>query len=140
MGAISPREDQLQGFLSGPEDGPITMINLLRFRERADYGEGSGEAPCSGSEAYGRYSAAVAPLLAKAGGRPVWVGLGRATLIAPEGEVWDQAILVAYLSRQAFLAMTTSPEYRAIAHHRTAALADSRLIATSGTALPAPEA
>ena len=78
------------------------------------------------------------PLLAAVGGRLVWIGLGRATLIAPEGEAWDQAILVEYPSRTAFVEMTTSEAYQAISRHRSAALADSRLIATSGTLVPAP--
>jgi len=138
MPAIEPTPDQLAAFASGPDDGPVVMINLLRWRERASYPEGSGEAPCSGQEAYGRYSEAVAPLLAGVGGRPLWIGLARGMVIAPEDERWDQAILVEYPSRKAFFTMVTSPEYRAIAHHRTAALADSRLIATSGTPLPLP--
>jgi uncharacterized protein (DUF1330 family) len=136
VGAIEPTREQLRAFAEGPEDGPVVMINLLRFRERAAYAADAGETPCSGQEAYGRYSAAVGPLLAGVGGRPIWVGLGRHTVIAPEGEAWDQAILVEYPSRKAFLDMVTSPAYQAVVHHRTAALADSRLIATSGTELP----
>jgi uncharacterized protein (DUF1330 family) len=138
VGAIHPSEAQLQAFLAEPEDGPIVMINLLRWRERAAYAEGSGDPPCTGQEAYGRYSDAVMPLLAKVGGRPVWIGLVRNTVIAPEGEAWDQAILVEYPSRQAFIEMTTSEAYQAAARHRSAALADSRLIATSGTLVPPP--
>ena len=140
MGAIQPSEQQLQAFLAGADDGPIVMINLLRYREQAEYPEGSSEAPCTGAEAYGRYSDAVMPLLAGAGGRPIWIGLARNTLIAPEGEAWDNAILVEYPTRKAFIDMTSSPEYQAVAHHRTAALADSRLIATSGTLVPPPAA
>jgi len=140
VGAIEPSEAQLQAFLAGPEDGPIVMINLLRWRERAAYPEGSDASPCTGQEAYGRYSAGVLPLLAGVGGRIVWNGLVRNALIAPEGEAWDQAILVEYPSRQAFIEMTTSAAYRAIAIHRSAALADSRLIATSGTLVPPPGA
>jgi len=137
VGAIHPSEPQLQAFLAQPDDGPIVMINLLRWRDRAEYPDGAGETPCSGQEAYGRYSDAVAPLLAEVGGRPIWIGLARTTLIAPEGEAWDNAILVEYPSRKAFLDMTTSEAYRAVAHHRRAALADSRLIVTSGTLVPA---
>lgn len=140
MSAIQPSEAQLRAFLDLPDDGPIVMINLLRWRERAEYPEGASDAPCSGQEAYGRYSDAVMPLLAAVGGRLVWIGLGRATLIAPEGEAWDQAILVEYPSRTAFVEMTTSEAYQAVSRHRTAALADSRLIATSGTLVPPPPA
>jgi len=40
-------------------------------------------------------------------------------------------VLMEYPSREAFIEMTSSAEYQAISHHRTAALADSRLIATT---------
>jgi uncharacterized protein YjbI with pentapeptide repeats len=51
------------------------------------------------------------------------------TAIAPEGEDWDDAILVEYPSVEAFRTMIESPDYLAAAPHRTAALIDSRLIA-----------
>jgi len=140
VGAIHPNEDQLRAFVSEAEDGPIVMINLLRYREQAEYPAGSEEAPCTGQEAYGRYSDAVMPLLEGVGGRPVFVGLARQSLIAPAGEAWDNAILVEYPSRKAFLEMTASPAYQAVAHHRTAALVDSRLIVTSGAVIPPPSA
>lgn len=136
MAAIHPDPERLRAFLAEPEDGPIVMINLLRYRERAAYPDGFQAAPCSGAEAYGRYSEAVQPLLTRAGGRPIWIGQVRDTLIAEPGEAWDNAILVQYPSRKAFIEMASSPDYLAIAPHRSAALADSRLIATSGTALP----
>jgi len=107
------------------------MINLLRYADRAAYAADSGETPCSGREAYARYSEAVFPLLAKVGGRPIWMGAVASTVISPDGEAWDDAVLVEYPSRDAFIEMTSSPAYQAIMHHRTAALADSRLIATT---------
>ena len=43
MGTVNPTLDQLAAFARDtPDDAPIVMLNLLRFRERADYGEGSG--------------------------------------------------------------------------------------------------
>ncbi len=139
MAVIEPDTEALGRFLAEPEDGPIVMINLLRYREEAAYEEGFAAAPCTGAEAYGRYSEGVTPLLGRAGARPIWIGLVRSALIAEAGEEWDNAILVEYPSRKAFVEMVSSPEYQAIAPHRTAALADSRLIATSGTLVPAPQ-
>ena len=138
MAAIEPDAGALQAFLAEAEDGPIVMINLLRFREQAAYASGFDASPCTGAEAYGRYGEAVQSLVAGVGGRLVWIGLVRQTLIAEPEEAWDQAVLVEYPSRKAFVEMVSSPAYRAIAPHRTAALADSRLIATSGTLLPEP--
>lgn len=51
-------------------------------------------------------------------------------LIAPAGEQWDELLLVRYPSKEAFLSMIGDPEYQAATVHRTAALADSRLLAS----------
>ena len=132
MGTIEPAPEKLQHFLeTAPSDSPIVMINLLRFREQADYAPEADAEPCSGTEAYQRYGAAVTPMIGKHGGRALWMGAVASTVIAPEGETWDTAVLVEYPSKQAFLEMVSSPEYQAITFHRTAGLADSRLIATT---------
>ena len=60
----------------------------------------------------------------------VWAGRVASAVIAPEGEEWDGAVLVEYPSAAAFIEMMSSPDYRAASPHRTAALLDSRLIAT----------
>lgn len=131
MGNVEPSQQQMQAFVEGGEDGaPIVMINLLRYREQAAYPEGSGASACSGREAYQRYGALAAQRVASVGGRLLWMGQVQASVIAPHDEAWDDAILVEYPSRKAFLEMVAQPEYQAAAIHRTAALADSRLIAT----------
>ena len=108
---------------------PIGMLNLLRFREQAEYGNSlPGVSACSGREAYDRYSKRVIPLVLDTGGVPVWKAKGLFTLIAPEGETWDQVVLVAYPSRQAFLDLMASPKFAEARLHRLAALTDSRLI------------
>jgi uncharacterized protein (DUF1330 family) len=118
------------------------MINLLRYRERAHYSAGAGAAaagaaPCSGREAYQRYAAVALQKVASVGGRIVWMGRVAASVIAPEGEEWDDAVLVEYPSRKAFLHMIAMPDYQAAVFHRTAALEDSRLLATRA-ATPGP--
>ena len=132
MPSIEPTPEQLQQLVAdSADDAPLVMINLLRFRDLAAYPAGSDAAPCSGREAYQRYGAHVTPMLAEAGGRILWFGSVKQTFIGPEGEHWDEAILVQYPSRKAFLAMVSRPDYQKIGVHRTAALADSRLIATA---------
>ncbi len=137
MGSLEPTQEALQAFIDTPDDGgPVVMINLLRYRDRAVYPEGFDAEPCTGREAYQRYGEGVMPRLASVGGRPIWTGSVAATVIAPDGERWDDAILVEYPSRKAFLEMVTQPEYQAVVPHRTAALEDSRLIATKAGAPP----
>jgi uncharacterized protein (DUF1330 family) len=131
MRTVEPSQKRLQTFLEGAEpEGPVTMINLLRYNDRAQYPDGFEAEPCTGREAYQRYGAVAAKLIAEAGGRALWVGSVSASVIAPDEETWDDAILVEYPSRAAFLEMVSSPAYQAVAPHRTAALLDSRLIAT----------
>ena len=134
MGAVEPRDEQIEELLAaGQGVEPIVMINLLRYREQAEYPAGSDHEPCSGREAYSRYGQQVLPMIAKHGGRPIWAGSAFASPIAPEGERWDDAVLVEYPSVAKFHEMTSSAEYIEAAVHRTAALSDSRLVAIQPT-------
>jgi len=125
---IDPTREQIEALAAGDMESPITMINLLRFREHADYTEGFDAEPCSGEQAYGRYAEGALAAVAKVGGRPIWGADAHQVVIGPETERWDQAFLVRYPSRAKFLEMVADPDYQAIVPHRTAALEDSRLI------------
>ena len=118
-----------------PESAPFFMLNLLRFRELADYGDSTGVAPLSGREAYHeRYVPAfgkIAARVAADGIRVSWVGSVLARVVGPTDERWDEIAIVEYPSFAAFRRVTESLEYEAeAAPHRTAALEDWRLIAT----------
>jgi uncharacterized protein (DUF1330 family) len=114
-----------------PDGQPVVMVNLLRYRERADYPAGTVKEPVTGRQAYEHYSHLTIPHLRKVGGRPIWRADARTTFFAPVGERWDEVILVRYPSRSAFGQMISNPDYQAGTIHRTAALEDSRLIATT---------
>jgi uncharacterized protein (DUF1330 family) len=127
---IFPEQGGLESFLETyPPDTPVVMLNLLRFREQSAYPPDHDAEPCTGAEAFGRYGEAVAPLLQARGAEPIWQGQQAAMLIGPQDKDWHLAVLVRYPSAASFVGMTTSSEYQAIVAHRTAALADSRLIA-----------
>jgi len=133
MPAVEPTPAQMQRLLQNiAQPGPVVMINLLRYRQRADYPPGFAAPPCSGREAYQRYGAVATLKVAEAGGKILWMGAVKTSVIAPEGEEWDDAVLVQYPSRAAFVDMVSRPDYQAAAPHRTAALADSRLLLTEG--------
>lgn len=122
--AIEPDVNQIGKLTTSTDESPIVMVNLLKFRDEA----GGVDEGVSGAEAYGRYAEAVTPFLAGVGGK-VLVAVGcQDSIIGPETSEWDMVILAEYPSRKAFLKMATDPEYLKIAVHRTAALADSRLI------------
>jgi uncharacterized protein (DUF1330 family) len=109
-----------------PRDEPIHMLNLVRFRAQADYPDGRA---ASGREAYAAYSRESGPIFRTLGGRILWSGRPQLMLIGPEtGEDWDIAFIAEYPSGQAFVDMIRDPAYQTAALHRTAAVADSRLI------------
>lgn len=111
--------------------GPAVMLNLLRFRETADYSEAphlAPEAPLSGREAYDRYIAHTLPFLHEAGGEVLFSGDGGPYLIGPPEARWDHALLVRHRSVKAFLAFAQNEAYLLGIGHRTAALEDSRLL------------
>ena len=135
---IHPSQAEIDAFAQqSVSSKPIVMLNLLRFRELADYaGADVDPGPISGRAAYERYGRAVVKLLWRTGGRLLWAGSVRTNLIAPSYEQWDQALLVYYPSRAAFVRMVTSEEYPKVVVHRTAALEDSRLLETRAARLP----
>jgi hypothetical protein len=109
----------------------IGMLNLLRFREVADYSanpELVPETPISGSEAYDRYVALSLPHLKRSGGDLLFFGEGGPFLIGPDHEHWDRVMLVRQSSVQSFMAFGTDAAYLAGLGHRTAAVEDSRLL------------
>lgn len=109
-----PNQEGFAAFAARASDGtPVVMLNLLAFRS-----EGGGER-------YEEYGAAVAPLLEKAGGKIVWLGTPAAPLLGNGS--WDLVVLVEYPTRQAFLDMVGSEEYRAIEHLRSEALVKGEL-------------
>jgi uncharacterized protein (DUF1330 family) len=133
--SVEPTEAQLAVVGGLDADRPVVMLNLLRFRDVADYSEHpdlAPPAPISGAEAYQRYGEGAQVHLGEIGASVEHLASCGPTVIGPEGERWDVMLLVRYPDPAAFLAMVTKPEYQALAGHRAAALADSRLIPTFG--------
>jgi hypothetical protein len=68
------------------------------------------------------------PYRARSGGSLMFVGEGGRFLIGPAEERWDRVMLVRQSSARSFLAFAQDAGYLAGLGHRTAALADSRLL------------
>ena len=119
---VVPSEEQMKGFMEPGREGPIYMLNLLKFKEKAKYADGR-ETDLSGAEAYAIYGQEVVHPRQKVGGAPMFsAGVGRLMLGEVE-ELWDTAAIAMYPSRKAMLEMIMSPEYQASALHREAGLA-----------------
>lgn len=138
MGSVNPNGDQIAGMMaSAAEPGPINMINLIRFRAKADYpaDHACASEALSGEQAYQRYSAGTLPFLNKLGARVLWAGAPNLVVIGPSDERWDMAFIVEYPSVAAMLSMIGDADYLKVAVHRTAAVEDSRLIRCAPRAL-----
>ncbi len=121
VNAVTPPPAQALAFFGAEEDGPIVMVNLLKYKERAAYPDGR-DPQLSGREAYARYGAGVQACLAAVGGRQVYAGAVTDLLLGEVEALWDMVALAEYPSRAAMMEMIRSPEYQAIEVHRHAGL------------------
>jgi len=133
---MGPTKEQITALAESPLDGQVVMLNLLRFAERASGGrdtELSGrDTELSGRESYARYGERMRTMLEETGARVLWQGRVDSVVIGDDdADGWDAVVLVEYPSRKAFLEMTSSPGYREVSKDRSAALIDSRLLATT---------
>ena len=139
--AVNPTPEQLEAVAAiarGDRDGPLVMLNLNRYRERAAYAAeppGGGSPDVPGREAYERYGASALVVLARVGGEVLWQA--RATLTVIGGERWDEVIAVRYPSARAFLELALDPEVAAALPHREAGLERADLIRCDDAASPA---
>lgn len=129
-GHIDPTRAAFDAFKDLPRDEPIHMLNLVRFRDRAEYPEGHEHAGkgWSGRRAYREYGSASGPVFGRVGGSIVWRGSFACTVIGPGDDTWDVGFVAQYPSGAAFLEMIADPAYRQAVVNRTAAVADSRLV------------
>jgi hypothetical protein len=131
---LEPTQDAGRAFVMRRMEGQIVMLNLLRFRETADYSlspELAPDVPISGAAAFYHYIEHALPYLRKSGGDLLFLGAGGSFLVGPAQERWDMAMLVRQRSVDSFLAFASHEAYLAGIGHRTAALEDSRLLPLS---------
>ena len=129
-GHVNPEREAWELFKSLPRDQPIHMLNLIRLRPLASYPAGHPDhhKGRTGLEAYREYGRTTAPIFARLGGRLIWAAEPQVMLTGPRAEAWDVAFIAEYPSAEAFIAMVRDPEYAVLVAHRTAAVADSRLL------------
>ncbi|MCL9997928.1 MAG: DUF1330 domain-containing protein [Erythrobacter sp.] len=130
---LHPAPEQAMVFFAADDGEAMCMVNLLKFRDKAAYADGS-EPELSGREAYARYAAGVQACLAAVGGKVRFSGTVTGLLLGEVEELWDMVAIAEYPSRKAMLAMVQSPEYQAITKHRDAGLAGQLNICTRADA------
>lgn len=102
--ALLPTPEQMQTYVALPDEQPIVMVNLLKFK------------PDGGAAAYAKYAAAIDPILKKIGAKVIFSGTGHYCLIGQAD--WDAVALVRYPRKKSLFEMAMSPEYQAIHHYR----------------------
>ncbi|MBU2951769.1 DUF1330 domain-containing protein [Tamlana agarivorans] len=113
------------------DKGKIVMLNLLKFREKADYtnlAQIKPDGEVSGKDAYQLYMKNTLTELRKAGSRIIYYGESNDFLIGPESEKWDAILIVEHESVLKFIEFAQNKDYLINAGHRTAGLEDSRLL------------
>ena len=129
--SIYPTPEQFKTLLEGPPDQPVVMLNLLRFKEKAD----APDEGLSGAAAYQRYGDQMRKIVESHGGRILWSGRVDSMLIADADPGYHAVALVEYPSRKKFVEIAQSAAVAAIGVHRAAGLESQWLIATTQGAI-----
>lgn len=113
----------LEHFVDADPDGPVVMLNLLRFVP-------------GGEQTYMQYIEAFnsTGVSARYGVTITYAGTGDTPLVTAGGPDWDMVVLVSYPSRKHFLEMINDPDYQRFEHLRAEAVAATVLQPTR----PAP--
>ena len=128
---IAPTQEAGAQFFSKPINGEVIMLNLLKFKDIADYSahqELDDGNEITGRAAYQRYIDQTLPLLKEKGGDIIFSGEGSSYLIGPTDETWDLVLLIKQQSLSSLVEMVNDTRYQSILGHRDAALEDSRLL------------
>ena len=126
---VMPSEEQMAEFLEPGNGEPIYMVNLLKFKEKAEYPD-KRTTDLSGKEAYAIYAEEVQGHLAKVGGKSIFGAEVERLMLGEVEELWDMVAIATYPNRKAMLDMISDPDYIKSAQHRVAGLAGQLNIET----------
>lgn len=131
---INPTDEAAMKLFSSGLEGEVCMLNMIKFKVKADYSGSLELAPkeeISGEQAYQLYMQHTQPFLADSGGEVIFMGTGNDYFIGPTDEQWDLIFIVRQKSLKHFMDFATNEAYLAGIGHRTAAVEDSRLLPIS---------
>jgi len=118
---VYPNPSQVKEMQNDGPEGPIVMVNLLKFREHAVYYD-TRETDLSGREAYDLYAVKIGSLILKHGGEIIFAGDTTFMALGEANPLWDEVALALYPTRRALFDMSTSKEWLEISVHREAGL------------------
>ena len=118
---LYPSEQQMNALTDNPNSGEIHLLNLFKFRDKAQYADGR-ETELTGVEAYHLYGQPMLSVLEKYGAEVVFYSEVTGLILGQVDDLWDACVIVKYPSRQALLDMTSCEEFQALSVHREAGL------------------
>jgi uncharacterized protein (DUF1330 family) len=128
--AVTPTPEQIQKFLGSDFTGPVCMLNLLKFKDKAEYEDGR-DTSLTGQEAYALYGQEMREFVLARGGQFLFFGTARQMILGSVEEQWDSVGIVEYPSKEAFVEIVSAPEVQGFGVHRGAGLKGQLLIAIS---------
>lgn len=128
--SVYPNEAQLKGFAEPGPDGPIYMVNLLKFKPKAEYPD-KRVTDLTGAQAYAIYGEAVSKLITEFGGAAMFSARVERLMLGEVEDLWDMVAIAMYPSRAAMMQMMRSPKMQEIGVHRAAGLAGQLNIETA---------
>ena len=129
---VFPNREQMKGFFENTDDNdPIYMLNLLKFKEKAEYKDGR-ETNLTGREAYTIYAEFMDKHLKESGGELVLHTDVKRLAVGKVEELWDDVAIAKWPSRKIMgeNMMPSDPEYLEAYRHREAGLAGQLNIET----------
>lgn len=124
--------DRIEQMMQPGPEGPISMVNLLKFKEHAEYADGR-ETTMTGRQAYEIYGRGVSKLITQYGGTVTFAGNVTFLALGQVEDLWDEVAIAQYPSRVELWEMSTSAEWQELAVHRSAGLAGQLNIETVAT-------
>ncbi len=128
--STEPSRQQLEVFRAADQSSPIMMVNLLKFRNLAEYSKADPEHSdkLTGREAYSRYAKVALEKIKQNGGAIEFMSPSQQCFVGGDDDDWDQVVIVHYRSRADYLTGFDSPEYQSVIRHRIAGLEKRVLI------------
>ncbi|MEI7966005.1 MAG: hypothetical protein WCH94_00245, partial [Actinomycetota bacterium] len=132
-GRINKEYGMKLAFCKPEDDGPVWMVNLMKYREKADYADGR-QSDISGLEADDRY----APLgpLRKLGADAVFLAKVETQLTGDE-PTWDRIGIVKYPKSASIIEMQSMPDFQELHAHKEAGMQQTFVIGSHP--MPTPE-
>ena len=118
--------------ITAEEDGPIWMVNLMKYRDIADYEDGR-ESTISGQEADDLY--APIDVLSDIGAEIVFIGNVETQLLG-DSPKWDRIAVVKYPTRRSFLEMSSRKDFQEKHVHKEAGMQETIVMGCTPLEIP----